>query len=87
MENTTIFSGRSGEVETTATLVIKEFSEVIHGFESGMFIKSDTFMVGSDSLSIRVYPKGSSRYYGGFVSVFLHNDEDHEITVNGVPLH
>ena len=82
MENTTIFSGRSGELETTAKLVIKEFVEVMRGFDCGMFIKSDSFMVGDYPLSIRVYPNGYE--YNGYVGVFLHNHGDSEIFVKGV---
>ena len=82
MENTTIFSGTSGQIETTAKLVIKEFVEVMRGFDCGMFIKSDSFMVGDYPLSIRVYPNGVE--YDSYVGVFLHNDGDSAITVKGV---
>ena len=39
MENTTVVDGRSGIIEATGKLVIKNFVEVMGGFKPGMFIR------------------------------------------------
>ena len=72
MENTTVFSGRSGIVKASAKLVIKDFAEVMAGFEFelGKTIDIDTPM------NITVYPNGNSSKTKGHVGLTLFNTGD-----------
>ena len=86
MENTTIVDGMSGIIEATGKLVIKNFARVMGGFKPGMFIESDSFMLGDTPLSIRVYPNGPNGGrddYKGNVSLCLFNNGDEDISVKG----
>ena len=84
MENTTIVAGKSGIIKAEAKLVIKDFVEVMGGFEPGRSIVSDPFMLGDTPLSIEVYPNGIHDMVKGYVSLFLFNNGDHDISVKGV---
>ena len=68
LKNTTVFAGKSGIIEATAELVIKDFVDVMAGFKPGRFIDSDTFMLGGIPLKIRVYPNGYTDSDKGFES-------------------
>ena len=84
MENTTVVDGRSGIIEASGKLVIKNFVEVMGGFKPGMFIESDPFMLGDTPLVITVYPNGDVDDCEGHVSLFLHNNGDEDISVKGL---
>ena len=83
MANTTVVDGRSGVIEATAKLVIKNFVDVMAGFKPGMCIESDQFMLGDTPLSIMVYPNGDSHYFKGHVGLYLHNNGDDVIRAKG----
>ena len=83
MENTTIVAGKSGIIKAEAKLVIKDFVEVMGGFEPGRSIVSDPFMLGDTPLSIEVFPNGDRDMVKGYVSVFLFNNGDHDISLQG----
>ena len=82
MENTTVVDGMSGIIEATGKLVIKNFARVMGGFKPGMYIDSDSFMLGDTPMSIRVYPNGDNDTKG-HVTLFLYNDGDEDISVKG----
>ena len=83
MENTTIVAGKSGVIEATAKLVIKDFVEVMGRFRPGKGIESDSFMLGDIALSIEVYPNGYEDQDKGHVGIFLSNKGDADIQVKG----
>ena len=80
MENTTVFSGRTGIVKASAKLVIKDFVEVMPGFKPGRSIESEIFLLGDTPLTIKVYPNGVQPFKG-HVSIFLYNNGDDDINV------
>ena len=73
MEHTTVVSGMSGIIQVTEKLVIKDFVEVMAGFEPGKTIKSDLFLVGDTPIKIAVYPNGDGNNNKGHVGVYLRN--------------
>ena len=75
MEHTTVVEGRSGIIEVTEKLVIKDFVEVMAGFELGKTIDIDTPM------NITVYPNGNSSKTKGHVGVIIFNTGDDDIRV------
>ena len=86
MEHTTVVEGRSGIIEVTEKLVIKDFVEVMAaGFELGKTIDSNSFMVGDTPMNITVYPNGNSSktkgHVGVDVGVTLFNTGDDDIRV------
>ena len=83
MENTTIVAGKSGIIKAEAKLVIKDFVDVMGGFEPGRSIKSDPFMLGDTPLEIEVYPNGYDNDVKGHVSLFLNNNGERDISVKG----
>ena len=83
MENTTIVAGKSGVIEATAKLVIKDFVEVMGGFKPGVCIESDSFMLGDTPLAILVYPNGDEQDCKGHVGLFLRNHGNDEFGVKG----
>ena len=81
MESTTVVDAKSRIIKVTGKLVIKNLVEVMAGFQPGEEIDSDTFMSGDIPLRIHVYPNGYNDESKGFVSVFLKNQGDDEISV------
>ena len=69
VEFTTVFDAKSGVIEVTARLVIKNLVEVMRGLEVGKYIESDTFKVGETPMSIRVYVNGHVEECKGWVGV------------------
>ena len=72
MENVTVF-GKGPKTEVTASLVIKDFMEVIETTKPGMYYETDDFMVKGTPLGLVVYPNGEAEEDRGSVSVFLEN--------------
>ena len=60
MENTTIVAGKSGIIETSARLVVKDFVEVMCRVRHGKCIESAPFMLGDTPLAIQVFPNGEA---------------------------
>ena len=83
LKNTTVFAGKSGIIEATAELVIKDFVDVMAGFQPGRSIISDSFMLRDTPMRIRVYPNGRTDSDKGFVSLFLRNEGEDDISVKG----
>ena len=81
MEHTTVVDAKSGIIQVTERLVIKNFVEVMAGFESGRFIESEPFNLGDTPMAVRVYPNGRTEEERGNVSVFLWNKSDADINV------
>ena len=73
MENTTVFSGRTGIIKASAKLVIKDFVEVMPGFKPGRSIESEIFLLGDTPFTIKVYPNGVHDENEGHVGIFLNN--------------
>ena len=72
MENLTVLA-RSCDVKARATLVIKDFVDVMSKYSPGKSCSSDSFMVGDTPMAINVYPNGSIEQQRGYVSVSLWN--------------
>ena len=72
MENLTVLA-RSGDVKATATLVIKDFVDVMSKYTPGKSCRSDSFMVGDTPMAIKVYPNGFDEQQSGHVSIALRN--------------
>ena len=82
MEHTTVVSGRSGIVQVTERLVIKDLVEVMAGVEPGRAIESHSFMLGDIPMKIKVYPNGDGKdKNNGHVGVYLRNIGDGDIRV------
>ena len=79
MENTTVLAKLPG-IQASATLVIKDFLDVMVTSTPGKSYSSDTFMVGDTPLTIEVFPNGSREELKGNVSVYLCNRSDADIT-------
>ena len=79
---TTVVDAKSGIIKVTAELVIKNFVDVMAGFEPGMTIVSDPFKVGDTQMEIEVYLNdGQDEDEKGKVGVFLNNNGDADIRV------
>ena len=81
MESTTVVDAKSGLIQVTGKLVIKNFVEVMAGFKPGRFILSDPFNVGDTPMAIKVYLNGRDNKETGNVGVFLMNHSDADINV------
>ena len=81
MEGVTVFSGKSGIIQVTEKLVIKDFLEVMKAFPPGKSFESVPFMVGETPMTIEVYPNGYDKKYKGHVSIFLRNKSNEDINV------
>ena len=81
MKYTTVVDAKSGIIQVTAELVIKNFVDVMGGFKPGMEIRSDPFNVGDTPMAIWVYLNGQDEAEKGNVGIFLQNDGDAEINV------
>ena len=71
MKYTTVVDAKSGIIQVTAELVIKNFVEVMAGFKPGRSIVSDPFNVGDTPMAIKVYLNGRNEDGKGNVGVFL----------------
>ena len=81
VEFTTVFDAKSGVIEVTARLVIKNLVEVMRGLEVGKYIESDTFKVGETPMSIRVYVNGHVEEFKGWIGILLANKSNADIKV------
>ena len=81
MEGVTLFSGKSGIIQKTEKLVIKDFPDVMSAYPPGKSVESDPFMVGDTSMSILVYPNGDRACNRGHVSIYLKNKSNQDISV------
>ena len=81
MKYTTVVDAKSGIIQVTAELVIKNFVDVMAGFKPGRSIVSDPFNVGDTPMAIWVYLNGQDEDEKGNVGVFLQNDGDADINV------
>ena len=80
-KHTTVVDARSGIIQVTEELVIKNFVEVMAGFKPGMKIESDPFNVGDTPMAIEVFLNGANEDEKGFVGVFLRNNGNADIRV------
>ena len=81
MENVTIFAGKSGVIQGTGKLVIKDFLDVMSVYPPEMSVESDEFMVGEFPMSIKIYPNGDTNEDKGSVCAFLVNKSNEDLTV------
>ena len=81
MENVTIFAGKSGVIQGTGKLVIKDFLDVMSVYPPGKCVESDEFMVGDFAMSILIFPNGDVNENKGCVSAFLVNKSNEDLTV------
>ena len=81
MEGVTVFSGKSGIIQKTEKLVIKDFLDVMTAYPPGKSVESDPFMAGDTPLSILVFLNGDSDDNRGHVSIFLYNKSNQDINV------
>ena len=80
MENLTVLA-KSDDVKATATLVIKDFVDVMSKYIPGKSCSSDSFMVGDTPMAIQVFPNGYLEQDRGYVSVGLMNLSQTIVTV------
>ena len=81
MEHTTVIDGNM--IHVTAKLVIKNMVQIMKGYKVGQHILSDEFMVGDTPMAIAVYPNGETGKSRGYVSLFLSNYGDADISLKG----
>ena len=83
-ENVTVFDATSGIIQATASMTIKNLSEVMTMYKPGKHFTSDSFKVGDTPMSIRVFPNGDCNGDAcdsvGHVAIFLRNLGDADIT-------
>ena len=81
MKYTTVVDAKSGVIQVTAELVIKNFVDVMAGLRPGTEIASDPFNVGDTPMAIRVFLNGHDEDHRGKVGVFLRNYGNADIRV------
>ena len=81
MENSTVFDAAAGIIRATGKMTIKNLVEVMAMYKPGKHFTSDTFNVGDTPMQIRVYPNGETDGYRGYISIYLRNRGDADITV------
>ena len=64
---------KTGLIQVTANLVIKNFADMMAGFLPGRHILSDPFNVGHTPMAIKVFPNGQDDEEKGTVAIFLQN--------------
>ena len=72
---------KTGLIQVTANLVIKNFADMMAGFLPGRHILSDPFNVGHTPMAIKVYPNGQDDEEKGTVAIFLQNKGTADISV------
>ena len=80
MENVTMF-GKGPKTEVTASLVIKDFVEVMKSTEPGKFLESDDFMVKETPMGLGVSPNGYGESDRGGVGVYVANTGEVDVKV------
>ena len=78
MTDITVYEVKSGSIQKTAKLVIKNFVEAMSTFKPGKSIDSVPFMVGDTPMTIKVYPNGINTEYRGNVSIYLSSNSNTE---------
>ena len=68
METIMVF-GKGPKTEVAATLIIKDFVEVMEASKPGEYYETDEFMVKETAMRLRVYPNGFREEGRGWVSV------------------
>ena len=81
MEHTTVIDGNM--IHVTAKLVIKNMVQIMKGYKVGQRIMSDPFKLGDTPMVIAVYPNGWNIKSIGYVSLFLINQGDADISLKG----
>ena len=79
MTDITVYEVKSGSIQKTAKLVIKNFVEAMSTFKPGKSIDSVHFMVGDTPMTIKVYPNGINTEYRGNVSIYLSSNSNTEM--------
>ena len=72
---------KTGLIQVTANLVIKNFADMMAGFLPGRHILSDPFNVGHTPMAIKVFPNGQDDEEKGTVAIFLQNKGTAAISV------
>ena len=72
---------KTGLIQVTANLVIKNFADMMAGFLPGRHILSDPFKVGHTPMAIKVFPNGQDDEEKGTVAIFLQNKGTAAISV------
>ena len=72
---------KTGLIQVTANLVIKNFADMMAGFLPGRHILSDPFNVGHTPMAIKVFPNGQDDEEKGTVAIFLQNNGTADISV------
>ena len=74
--------GRGPKAVGSGVLVIQDFETEMKKCKPGDVIESKSFKVMENFFFIRVIPNGSSEAHMGYVSVFIMNMSDNEVTVS-----
>jgi len=80
METVTVFA-KGPKTEVAATLIIKDFVEVVKASEPGENYQTDEFMVKETPMALVVYPNGYKEENRGWVSVFVTNRTQAEVEI------
>ena len=71
------------EVKTVKMkLEIPNFSEIVVNATQGQGIKSKYFEVGGSKFVLEIFPNGDEQAEKGMLSVFLHNESNHDVLVD-----
>ena len=62
-------------------LSINNFDKAMNTNKNGQELESNTFSIGASKFNIGIYPSGQKDKDKGFVSVFLNNISEHNVTV------
>ena len=74
--------GRGPKAVGNGVLVIQDFEREMNNCKPGDHVEATVFKVKENFFGIRVYPNGSSEAHMGYVSVFIMNMSDNEVTVS-----
>ena len=67
--------------KATFLFSINKFAQAKYNKENGQPLESETFSIGASKFSLRMFPSGEAEKDLGFVSLFLMNASEHNVTV------
>ena len=80
--NTSSWFGQEESNKAKLKLVIPNFSDVLGKTRKGDKIRSEMFLVGRSKFTLDVYPSGIGAAKQGMISVYLHNESNHDVVVD-----
>ena len=80
--NTSSWSVKENFNKAKLKFVIPDFSDLVCNTRKGDGIKSKQCDVGGSKFALMIYPNGSRNAEEGMLSVFLHNESNHDVVVD-----